>query len=76
MFRNLLNLLRLAGGIILLLIGIISLFLPFLQGVLLIAIAIPLISPKHGRMASDKIKSWYAKWKQRKMHARESKEIN
>lgn len=76
MFRNLLNLLRLAGGIILLLIGIISLFLPFLQGVLLIAIAIPLISPKHGKMISAKIKSWYLKWKQRKISAHEGKEIN
>jgi uncharacterized membrane protein YbaN (DUF454 family) len=52
------NLLRIALGLFLLMIGIIGLLLPVLQGWLFILIAIPLISPEHGRRMVAKLKEW------------------
>lgn len=61
----LLNLLRMAAGITLLLIGIIGLFLPILQGWLLILVAIPLISPEHGKRMAEKLREWLKKGKEK-----------
>lgn len=61
MYRNLLVLLRITVGLILLLLGIIGIFIPFLQGWLLVAISISLISPEHGR----KMVLWAKGWKER-----------
>ena len=52
------NLLRIALGLFLLMIGIIGLLLPILQGWLFILIAIPLISPEYGRRMVTKLKEW------------------
>lgn len=56
------NLLRIALGLFFLLIGIIGLLLPLLQGWLFILIAIPLISPEHGRKMVSKLKEWKDKY--------------
>lgn len=55
-------------GSIVILIGIAGLFLPFLQGIILIIIGINIISPYHGqklfghlKKAKDLIKKWYHK---------------
>ncbi len=56
------NLLRIAFGLFLLLIGIIGLLLPLLQGWLFILIAIPFISPEHGRKMVSKLKEWKDKY--------------
>lgn len=56
------NLLRIALGLFLLFIGIIGLLLPVLQGWLFILIAIPLISPEHGRKMLAKLKEWKDKY--------------
>ena len=61
MYRNLFVVLRIAAGIMLLLLGIIGLFLPVLQGWLFIFIAIPLISPAHGKKMVEKLKELRAK---------------
>ena len=70
MYRNLITTLRVSAGIVLLLLGIIGLFLPILQGWLFIFIAIPLISPKHGKKMVAKMKEWKEKgvgwWKKRR----------
>lgn len=58
MYRNLLTVLRVSFGLTLLMIGIIGLFLPVLQGGLLIFIAIPIISPAHGKKMAAKLKEW------------------
>lgn len=58
MAHSILSVLRVGAGIVLLLLGIIGLFLPILQGWLFIALAIPLISPEHGKKLIEKIKSW------------------
>lgn len=50
------SILRIALGLFLLMIGIIGLFIPLLQGVLIILIAIPILSPKHGKLIVEKIK--------------------
>jgi hypothetical protein len=51
-------------------IGVIGLLLPFLQGGILILIAIPIISPKHGKLMVAKLKKWKDKgifwWRRRK----------
>ncbi|MBI4994168.1 hypothetical protein HZC21_00780 [Candidatus Peregrinibacteria bacterium] len=47
--RNLFTLIRISIGLMLLMLGIIGIFLPILQGWLLILIAIPIISPEHGK---------------------------
>lgn len=52
---------RIAAGIFLLLLGIIGLVVPILQGWLLIFIAIPLLSPEHGKKMAAKAKEWLAK---------------
>lgn len=71
MYKDLLAVLRVAAGIMLLLLGIIGLFLPILQGWLLIFIAIPLISPAHGKKMVEKLKEFRAKiiqkWRMRKV---------
>lgn len=56
MLRNLKNILRIGAGLILLMIGIIGLIIPILQGWLLILIAIPIISPKYGKKMITKVK--------------------
>lgn len=63
MFNNLKNLFRIAAGLILLMIGIIGLVVPILQGWLFILIAIPLISPEHGKKMVGKIKELYARYR-------------
>ncbi len=62
MYSNLKNTLRIAAGIALLLVGIIGLLLPILQGWLFILIAIPLISPEHGKRMMAKLKEWKDKY--------------
>lgn len=61
---------RVSAGLIILMLGIIGLFLPILQGWLLILIAIPLISPEHGKKMVAKLKEWkergVAWWKRRR----------
>lgn len=64
MFNNLKNILRIGAGLILLMIGIIGLVVPILQGWIFILIAIPLISPERGKKMIGKAKEW---WKRRKM---------
>lgn len=64
MRHNIFHTLRTAAGIILLLFGIIGLFLPVLQGVVLILIAIPLISPIHGKKMAAELNAWRGKWAQ------------
>ncbi len=49
MYNNFLVLLRISAGIALLMLGIVGLVLPILQGWLFILIAIPLISPTQGK---------------------------
>lgn len=63
MSRSLLHLGRIALGVILFLVGVIGLFLPVIQGGLLILIAIPLVSPEHGKRLIDKVKELRAKFK-------------
>lgn len=63
MLKGLKSIFRIAAGLILFMLGVIGLFIPILQGVLLIFIAIPIISPEHGR----KMVGWMKKkWKKRK----------
>lgn len=61
MFNNLKNVLRIGAGLILLMIGIIGLVIPILQGWLFILIAIPLISPEHGKKMVGKAREWWKK---------------
>ncbi len=61
MFKNLRTVLRVSAGMVILMLGIIGLFLPILQGWLFIFIAIPLISPKHGKIMVAKLKTWKEK---------------
>ncbi|MBI2638692.1 hypothetical protein HYW83_03825 [Candidatus Peregrinibacteria bacterium] len=56
------NILRITAGLALLMIGIIGLLLPVLQGWLFIFIAIPLISPEHGKKMVAKLKEWINKY--------------
>lgn len=51
-------------GIALLCLGIIGLLLPILQGWILILVAIPLISPRCGKIAVEKLKIWKEKFSQ------------
>lgn len=48
--HNLLPVIRLSIGLILLMIGIIGLIIPILQFAILILIALPIISPYHGKL--------------------------
>jgi len=61
MYKNLFVVIRVAAGFMLLFLGIIGLFLPILQGWLFIFIAIPLISPAHGKKMVEKLKELRAK---------------
>lgn len=61
MYRNLLTSIRVTAGLVILMLGIIGLFLPILQGWLLIFVAVPLISPEHGK----KIVAWLKEKKDR-----------
>lgn len=76
MYRNLLSLLRISAGLALLMLGLIGLFVPILQGWLLIFLAIPLISPEHGRRMIAKIKEWKEKillrWRREKTETGET----
>lgn len=58
MYRNLFALIRISVGLAILMLGIIGIFLPILQGWLLILIAIPIISPAHGKKTVIKLKEW------------------
>ncbi|MEK7523644.1 MAG: hypothetical protein AAB588_01305 [Patescibacteria group bacterium] len=62
MNRDLVSLLRITAGLVILFFGLIGLVVPILQGWILILIAIPLISPKHGKMMVEKLKEWKTKW--------------
>lgn len=70
MYRNLITVVRVSVGIMLLMLGIIGLLLPVLQGWLLIFVAIPIISPRHGKQMVAKLKEWGRKlttwWRKRK----------
>lgn len=51
---------ELIGGVFLILLGIVGLVLPFLQGILFIALGITLISPTHGkRLIAYFKKKWH-----------------
>lgn len=56
MYKNLIGVVRVAVGVIILLFGIIGLFLPVLQGGLLILVAVPLIHPESGKKLITKVK--------------------
>lgn len=58
MYRNLFKLIRLGIGFVILMLGIIGLLIPILQGWILILIAIPIISPEHGKKMLAKVKEW------------------
>jgi hypothetical protein len=45
-------------------LGIIGLIVPIMQGWLFILIAIPLISPEHGKKITGKAKEWWRKRKE------------
>lgn len=70
MYKNLLTTLRVSAGIVLLLLGIIGLFLPILQGWLFIVLAIPLISPLHGKKMiawmKERKEKWGSRWRAKK----------
>jgi len=70
MHKNFLRTLRVSVGLVLLLLGIAGILLPILQGWLLILVAIPLISPAHGKKMAAKLKEWKERgiwwWKKRK----------
>lgn len=65
-----LTILRIAAGIILLMLGIIGLVVPIIQGWLLIFIAIPIISPAHGKKMVAKAKEWKEKLKRKYQNSR------
>ena len=71
MYRNFLTFLRVLAGVALLFLGIIGLFLPILQGWLFILIAIPLISPEHGKKIVTKLKEWLKNKRNRNIHSKE-----
>lgn len=58
MYKSLFTLIRISIGLALLMLGIIGIFLPILQGWLLVLVAIPIISPAHGKKAVAKLKEW------------------
>jgi len=58
MYQNLFKTLRVSVGVAILMLGIIGILLPFLQGWILIMIAIPIISPEHGKRMVAKLKEW------------------
>lgn len=60
--------LKLVGGVILILIGIIGLILPILQGWLFIAAGIIMIAPERGKQFVEKVKMKWAQFR-RKKHA-------
>lgn len=61
MKKKIIRWLQIGGGILLIILGIIGLFLPFLQGILFIFAGITLISPAHGKKMVNKIKIWWKK---------------
>ena len=61
MLNSLKPLLRISAGLALLMLGIAGLFLPILQGSLLILASVPLLSPEHGKKMMVKIKMWLGK---------------
>lgn len=68
MYRNLFTLVRISIGLAILMLGIIGIFLPILQGWLLIFVAIPIISPAHGKQA--------VAWLKKKIYALHSRYTN
>lgn len=66
MYSSLKTVIRTSVGLVILMLGIIGLFLPILQGWFLILVAIPIISPAHGKKMVVKLraaKEWAkAKW--------------
>lgn len=69
MYKNLITTIRVSVGIVLLMLGIIGILLPILQGWLLILLAIPLISPEYGKKMVAKFIEWKKKgvlwWRKR-----------
>ncbi|MEK9133084.1 MAG: hypothetical protein AAB606_05260 [Patescibacteria group bacterium] len=63
MKKDFISLLRVSLGLVLLFTGIVGILLPILQGWLLILVAIPLISPEHGKKMVAKLKEWGLKAK-------------
>lgn len=63
MLSGLRNIFRIGAGLILLMLGIIGLVVPIMQGWILILIAVPLISPEHGKKMISKLKEWYARYR-------------
>ena len=66
MFRNLLALIRITIGFILLFIGVVGLILPILQGLVFLFMAIPLISPEHGKKILLTVGNWVLRRKKSK----------
>ena len=64
MFSRLRSIFRIGAGLILLMLGIIGLVVPIMQGWLLILIAIPLINPEHGKKMAVWVRE---KWRKRKI---------
>ncbi len=54
--NNLLPVIRLSIGLIVLMIGIIGLIIPILQFAILILVALPIISPYHGKLFINWVK--------------------
>lgn len=63
MKKHLILTLRVIGGTLLILLGIIGLFVPIMQGLLLILAGIVVIHPENGRKLKEKLKEYVAKLK-------------
>lgn len=68
MKSNILQVLRLFGGMVLLLIGIISLLLPLLPGWVLIFGGVLLLFPESGKKIVARVKEWLKKRKENKVN--------
>lgn len=68
MKKHFLRTIRIAGGTLLILLGIIGLFVPILQGVLLIIAGVIVIHPENGNKLKMKLKEYLEKfhaWRKR-----------
>lgn len=68
MKKHLLRTIRIVGGTLLILLGIIGLFVPIMQGILLILAGIVVIHPENGRKLKEKLKEYLEKfhaWRKR-----------
>lgn len=63
MKKHLLRTIRIAGGTLLILLGIIGLFVPIMQGVLLIIAGIIVIHPENGNKLKMKLKEYGEKFR-------------